>query len=80
MRTVYILRSLSVADQWYVGMTRDLAQRVAEHNASKSPHTSKFVPWEVVVSLNFQDDSKAAEFERYLKSGSGRAFALRHFR
>jgi len=29
--------------------------------------------------MEFADGSTAARFERYLKSGSGRAFAKRHF-
>jgi hypothetical protein len=32
-----------------------------------------------VVSLEFRNESQAALFEKYLKSGSGRAFAKRHF-
>jgi hypothetical protein len=31
------------------------------------------------VSMEFPDESAAARFERYLKSGSGRAVATRHF-
>jgi hypothetical protein len=33
----------------------------------------------MVVFLRFEDDARAWEFERYLKSGSGRAFAKKHF-
>jgi hypothetical protein len=36
-------------------------------------------PWSIVVSLEFRAESTARRFERYLKSGSGRAFAKRHF-
>jgi hypothetical protein len=32
-----------------------------------------------VVSLEFANEQSALQFERYLKSGSGRAFAKRHF-
>jgi putative endonuclease len=80
MRYVYLLRSLSHPDHRYVGSTQDLPRRLDEHNAGKSPHTSKFVPWTCVVALRFTDDAKADAFERYLKPGSGRAFANRHFR
>jgi len=37
-------------------------------------------PWRVVVALEFADARRAVEFEKHLKSGSGRAFATRHFR
>jgi predicted GIY-YIG superfamily endonuclease len=60
-------------------MTDDLRQRLAAHNCGSSPHTSKYRPWRVVVAVRFEDGQRAAAFEQYLKSGSGRAFAERHF-
>ena len=62
-------------DQRYIGLTTDLKQRFTEHNAGKSAHTSKFKPWRLVTYVAFSDQSKATAFERYLKSGSGHAFA-----
>lgn len=75
----YILQSLSKPSQRYVGHTEDLRQRVAEHNAGKCPHTSKFLPWKLKVYIAFESIEQAQRFEKYLKSGSGRAFANRHF-
>jgi putative endonuclease len=72
---VYLLQSKAVVDQRYVGLTSDLKQRVGEHNAGKSPHTSKYLPWKLVTYVAFSDERKAETFERYLKSGSGHAFA-----
>ena len=76
---VYILQSLSKPDQVYTGRTEDLKRRLAEHNAGRVPHTSKFVPWEIRAATAFKDLEKAVAFEYYLKSGSGRAFLRRHF-
>jgi predicted GIY-YIG superfamily endonuclease len=76
---VYLLESLSERAERYVGMTTDLKQRFKEHNAGKSPHTSKFLPWRLVTYIAFSDRAKAEAFERYLKSGSGHAFAARRF-
>ena len=76
---VYLLRSLSHEAQRYVGLTGDLKKRLADHNAGKSPHTSKHTPWELVVAVYFKDRDKADAFEPYLKQGSGHAFANRHF-
>jgi predicted GIY-YIG superfamily endonuclease len=45
MRYVYLLQSEAFVDQRYVVSTSDLKQRMAEHNAGKSPHTSKYAPW-----------------------------------
>ncbi len=75
MRYVYLLQSEAVAGQRYVGVTSDLRRRFAAHNAGKSPHTSKYVPWKLVAYVAFSDERKAETFERYLKSGSGHAFA-----
>lgn len=75
MHYVYLLESGKVAGQRYVGLTSGLKRRLAEHNAGKSPHTSKFVPWRLVTYVAFSGERKAAAFERYLKSGSGHAFA-----
>jgi putative endonuclease len=72
---VYIIRSVTVPEQEYVGATADLKQRVAEHNAGKSTHTAKFMPWKLVWYSAFPDKYKALEFEKYLKSHSGRAFS-----
>ena len=44
-------------------------------NAGKSPHTAKFKPWRLVTYIAFSDRANAESFERYLKSGSGHAFA-----
>ncbi|MFO7956656.1 MAG: GIY-YIG nuclease family protein [Candidatus Brocadiia bacterium] len=79
MKYVYLLQSLSHPEECYVGITEDFAERLKQHNSSSSSHTKKFQPWEPVVVIRFEDDEKAADFERYLKSGSGHAFAKRHF-
>jgi putative endonuclease len=72
---VYLIESLSTRGQRYVGTTADLKQRLQEHNAGKSSHTSKFRPWRLTTYIAFTGRAKAEAFERYLKSGSGHAFA-----
>jgi putative endonuclease len=78
-RSVYILRSMKDPTRSYVGLTADIATRVADHNAGACPQTARHVPWRVVVLLQFADERRAALFEKYLKSSSGRAFAQAHF-
>ncbi len=75
MHYVYILRSLSHPDQTYVGVTASIEQRLNDHNAGRSPHTSKYAPWSVECYVAFPDKTTALAFEVYLKSHSGRAFA-----
>ena len=79
MHYVYLLRSKPHPAEQYIGSTNDLRQRLLRHNRGDSPHTAKFIPWELVTYIAFQEREKAAAFEKYLKSGSGRAFAKRHF-
>ncbi len=75
MKYVYLLQNLSGPAQRYVGFTTNLKERLRAHNAGASSHTSKYRPWKVVTYICFQDDRRAVMFERYLKTGSGQAFA-----
>ena len=72
---VYILQSESDPSRYYVGLTEDLSVRLARHNAGGVPHTAKYRPWRIKTAVAFRDRERAADFERYLKSPSGRAFA-----
>jgi len=76
---VYLLRSISDPKRTYIGHTSGLNARLNVHNAGGSPHTAKYRPWEAVVLIGFKHERKAIAFERYLKDGSGHAFARRHF-
>ena len=80
MNDVYILQSVSRPDQFYTGLCKDVEARLKAHNAGQSPHTSKFKPWRLISHHWFEQPETAAAFERYLKSGSGRAFAQKRFR
>ncbi len=75
MHYVYLLESLRSPAERYVGLMSDLRVRLDEHNSGKSPYTSKFRPWKVVTYVAFSERMQAEAFERYLKSGSGHAFA-----
>jgi len=79
VKYVYLLQSLSDSTKRYIGMSADFQERLKQHNAGQSPTTAKNRPWKPVVVIRFEDDAKAEAFERYLKSGSGHAFAIRHF-
>ena len=79
MRTVYLIQSINNPKQVYIGVTSDFNQRLKYHNAGKSIHTKKHKPFKLIAAFSFTDTQRANAFERYLKSGSGRAFAKRHF-
>jgi putative endonuclease len=76
---VYILVSESDPSRHYTGLTQDLESRLQAHNAGKVPHTAKYTPWKIETAIAFRSREKAAEFENYLKTHSGRAFAAKHF-
>ena len=78
MKYVYLIQSIPYPKEKYIGITSDIKDRLKVHNEGGSPHTSKFKPWKVVVYMAFSREEKAREFEQYLKTGSGRAFATRH--
>ena len=77
MYYVYLLRSINFPDQTYVDYTKDLKKRLICHNQGGSTHTAHYKPWRLVVYLGFTDEYKAIEFEKYLKTQSGRAFAVK---
>ena len=76
---VYILKAVRNPERFYVGLTDDLERRLEAHNTGEVLHTSKFRPWTIKTAIAFRERERASAFERYLKSGSGRAFAKRHF-
>jgi putative endonuclease len=72
---VYILQSESDRERFYTGFTEDLDGRLKSHNSGGSSHTSRYRPWHLKTAIAFDDRQKALDFEEYLKSPSGRAFA-----
>jgi len=72
---VYILQSRVAEETFYVGFTEDLQARLNTHNSGQVVHTAKHRPWRIKTAVAFTDRQRAIEFERYLKSASGRAFS-----
>lgn len=79
-RIVYILKNTENPARYYTGLTAHFPTRLEGHNAGRVPHTAKFKPWRADVVMEFADEKRAVAFEKYLKSGSGCAFAQRHLR
>jgi predicted GIY-YIG superfamily endonuclease len=72
---VYIIQPLNDPDRFYTGYTENIETRLKDHNSGKDPHTAKYRPWRMKTSVAFENRQRALDFERYLKSPSGRAFA-----
>jgi len=75
---VYILQS-EKDKSCYAGVTADLKRRIAEHNNGGSKYTNSKRPYRLIWYGAFYDKQRAYEFEIYLKSSSGHAFAKKHF-
>lgn len=76
---VYLIRSKISSQVIYVGYTTNIVQRLETHNSGGSIHTKKDRPWELEVCIAFKQIDRAKDFEKYLKSQSGRAFARKRF-
>lgn len=77
MYFVYFLQSLKNPKQTYIGYTTNIENRIASHNSGGSTHTAKFRPWKLIWYSAFLNENEAIEFEIYLKSSSGKAFAVK---
>ena len=79
MYYVYLLKSVKFPEQKYIGHTDNLRERLETHNSGGSVHTKPYRPWELKMFLGFNTQQEALKFEKYLKSGAGRAFANKRF-
>ena len=71
---VYILQSVADAERFYIGLASNLRERITAHNRGNVRYTSHWRPWVLKTYIAFRDRRRAADFECYLKSASGRAF------
>lgn len=75
MWNVYLLQCSD--GTYYTGCTNDLNDRIRRHNNKEIVYTSTRLPIKLVTHIVFTDKYKAYNFEKYLKSGSGKAFAFK---
>jgi predicted GIY-YIG superfamily endonuclease len=71
----YILRSEQNPERFYYGFSSDLKKRLKVHNQGENDSTKTGVPWTLAWYGGFESESAAIDFERYLKTASGKAFA-----
>lgn len=79
MYYVYLLRSINKPSRTYIGYTTILRQKIETHNSGGSTYTKLDKPWKLVMYLAFDSEQKALNFEKYIKIGSGNAFAKKRF-
>ena len=76
MYYVYMLRCND--KRFYIGCADDLKGRLERHKKGHIPATKDRRPIKLHCYFAFQDKYTAYNFEKYLKSGSGRAFLRKH--
>ena len=77
MFTVYVLYSEKF-DKHYTGFTSNFEQRLLSHNVlGKKGWTSKYRPWKVILTEEYESKAEAMCRERWLKTGAGRDFIQR---
>jgi len=76
---MYYVYSLKCKDGYYVGCTDNLEDRLNRHQKGNVSTTANRLPIKLDFYFVIEDKYKAFEFEKYLKSGLGRAFIKKHF-
>jgi len=76
---MYYVYSLKCKNGFYIGCTDDIKKRLERHRDGHVPATASRLPIELEFYFAIENKYKAFEFEKYLKSGSGRAFLKKHF-
>lgn len=79
MIDMYFIYSLRCKDGYYVGCANNLKDRLERHKSGQVPATTNRLPVELEFYFAMKNKYQAFEFEKYLKSGSGRAFIKKHF-
>lgn len=75
MYYVYLIKSLKDSTKTYIGYTSNLEQRLEIHNSGGSIYTKDYKPWKLITYVAFDSETKAMQFEKYIKVDSGHAFA-----
>ena len=76
MHYVYLLRCTD--NRTYIGCTDNLKGRKDRHDKGHIRATRDRLPIKLVSYIAFANKYSAFNFEKYLKSGSGRAFIRKH--
>ena len=78
MHYTYILFN-RITGRYYVGYTPNLRKRIKKHLSGLVKPTKSNLNYKLEFYCAFKTRSKALEFEKYLKSGSGVAFMKKRF-
>jgi putative endonuclease len=70
---IYIIKSQKDG-RLYKGLTKDILNRLREHNNGKQKSTKAYRPWELIYSESFNSRADARKREKFFKSGTGREY------
>ncbi|MEO8147895.1 MAG: GIY-YIG nuclease family protein [Bacteroidia bacterium] len=74
MYTVYVLYSKN-HNKHYTGYSSDFQKRFISHNEfGTKDWTTKYRPWKIIFTKEFESKADAMKYEKWLKSGVGREF------
>ncbi|HBK87290.1 MAG TPA: hypothetical protein PKM91_03860 [Cyclobacteriaceae bacterium] len=76
MWNIYVLQG--VKGGLYKGCVEDLNAELEKHRQGLMENSKDQLPLDLIFTAAFPDKNKARDFERYLRSGSGRSFLKRH--
>ncbi len=76
MDYVYLLKCID--GRTYIGCTDNIKERIKRHQNGYVLATKDRLPIKLVSYFAFFNKYTAFNFEKYLKSGSGRAFLKKH--
>ena len=73
MPATYILFS-ETCNQYYVGSTQNIDDRLKRHNSGRSTFTKRGIPWKLVYQKQYLTKSEAYQAELYIKSQKSRKY------
>lgn len=77
---MYYVYFLELSNSYiYVGFSGDLKQRFKAHNDGKVPATASYLPAKLKSYVAVESKEKAMALEKYFKTGSGKAVAIKRF-
>jgi putative endonuclease len=75
----YIYMLACATDEIYKGCTKNVPDRIRSHQNGEVESTRNKLPVYLLGYVAFTKEKPAFDFEKYLKSGSGRSFINKHF-
>ena len=64
---VYVLKSKTKINKFYIGFSSNLRRRVHEHNNSQNKSTKHGIPWQLIYYEAYQSEQLAREREHVIK-------------